>query len=119
MVEEAAQAFDDRESKAKPAAAIRLRSRQLNELTEYVPLLFRRDAGSAVADVNAQLAAAAAAANHDPTVHRVAHGVRQQIEQNAFKENEIAPDRSAARHHTQPQPLFARGLGESCFHPCE
>src|SRR3712207_231272 len=104
MVEETAQAIDDRKPKAEAAVAIRLRSRQLNELTEYGPLLVLRDSHSAVADIDAQPGAAAATADHHSTLRRVAHGVGDQVQQDAFEQNKVAANPGAARNDLETQP---------------
>ena len=75
MLEQAAQALDDRKPETQSAAALRLRGRELNELAKYVPLLFLQDAGAGVANIDAQLCTAAAAADRHAPAPRIAYGV--------------------------------------------
>ena len=87
-------------------------ARQLVELAEDALALVLRNAGSAVAHVDAQLLAAAAAADHHAAPLRVAHRVGHEVEQDPLEQDRIARHPGVAADHAQAQPLLARGIGE-------
>src|SRR6266571_6662819 len=90
MIEQAAEALDDCQAEPEPAAAVAIRTGELIELDEYVAPMILGDAGPAVPDFDAQELAAAATADHDSAIERIAHRVRDQIEEYSLEQNEIA-----------------------------
>ena len=59
------------------------------------------------------------AADYDSTSLGVAHGVGDQIEQDAFEQDEVAADPSPTRYHAQSQTVFARSGHEGGLDPFE
>src|SRR5262249_7725709 len=112
MAKKSAQTLDDRETEAKSTVAMTVRAGELIELAEDVLLLIFRNSGPGVAHVDADVIAAMAAAHHHAALSGVAHGVRDQVQQDSFEQDCVAPHPSAARHDAQRQSLFSRGLGK-------
>ena len=112
VAEEFAEPVDDGEAETEPAAAVRPRARQPVELAENAPPLVLGNAGAGIADVDAQLIAAAAAADHDAALFRVAHGVGDKVEQDALQQDRVARHPGVARDNAQAEPLLARRVGE-------
>jgi len=70
--------------------------------------LILRNAGAGIANIDAQLRNAEPATHHYTAARRVAHGVAQQIEQDAFEQDGIAAHPRATWHDAQPKALLVR-----------
>ena len=99
VAEQAAQPVDDCETQAETTAAVRRKARELVELAEYTLPLVCRNAGPGIADIDAQLRPAVAAADHHAAALRVAHRIGHEIEHNALEQDGIARYPGVARDH--------------------
>src|SRR5690242_1701206 len=108
MIEQTTKPVDDRETETKPAATIAFRSADLNEFSEHVALLVRRNSDAGVPHLDAHMAAAPAAADdHRPAVG-VLHRIGDDVEHDALKQDEVGADPRAACDDPQAQALLTR-----------
>src|SRR5271156_2716994 len=106
MIQKAAQSIDDRQAKAETRAPIAIRFAEAIELAEYLFMLVGRNSGPGVPYLNAQSVFPAAAADNETTKMRVAHGVRYQIENDPFEQDEVAADPCPTMHDAERQSFF-------------
>src|SRR5262245_22703032 len=102
MVEHAAQAIDDRQSKAQPTGARPAWSCQLSELGEDCLLLILRNADAAVHRFDAQPAPTPSAADDNAASLCVFDSIRDQVEKNALQQDRVGARPGIARPYPQP-----------------
>ena len=101
MAQQIAQALDDRQAQAEAAAAFARGIVDLMIFLEDRLQLRFRDADAGVPDLDAQLSAAAAAAEQHLAALGVFQRVGEQVADHLLEQPGIAADRQAARHHAQ------------------
>jgi hypothetical protein len=75
MTQEATEPVDDRKSQTEAAAATPFGGSELVEFTENILLLIRWNADPAVPHFDLHATSTAAAADHDPAIDSIAHGI--------------------------------------------
>ena len=98
VAKQAAEPVDDGEAKAEPFPAIRIGTRELVELAEDALTLVLADAGAGIAHIDAQLIAAAAAADHHAASLRIAYGIGDEVFGAVECDREPGEDQMIRRH---------------------
>ena len=99
MSEQVGKALHDGKTETEALASFACGIVELMEFLEDRLELQFRDAGAGVPDLDAELVAAASAAEQDLAVGRVLHRVRQQIADDLLEKTRIAAYGEPARHH--------------------
>src|SRR5215216_620161 len=101
LTEKPAQAINNCQSKAKPPKLIVVRIAQAIELAKNILALILWNSGSSIPHLDAQLFAAFPAPDDDTAVRRIAHRVRNEIDQYSLQHDEIAAHPAVIRNNPQ------------------
>ena len=121
MMQQSGKTIHDGQPKSDSLAAIARTVGKLHKFAKYVLLFFQGDADSVVANLDAQIVAAAPACQHHRTILRgVAYRIAQQVEEDTFEQHRIAQDRGFYAMNMQSD-IFAlcdrdKILGKTFYH---